>query len=114
MEKSSRMIALLILYLAVLQQLCSILAAFNVTGVEKFIVTRRGYDTDLFSVVYKTCYESAYECAKAKVCGSTSWVINNTMPCSCMCKYGLYPTFLPWLGKCGDTATAKESLFGRK
>ncbi|XP_078343071.1 lactadherin-like [Oculina patagonica] len=106
MEKSSRMIALLILYLAVLQQLCPILAVFNVTGVEKFIVTRRGmYDTDLFRVVYKT----GYKCTVAKVCGSTSF--EDTVACGCTCN-NLYPSFLPELGECGNTATVKASLFG--
>ena len=104
---TSRGIALLILYLAVLQQLYPMRAAFSVTGVEKFTVTRRGYyDSDLYRVVYKT----GYKCTTAAVCGSTSWE-NNTVPCTCTCKNDL-PTFLSELRKCGSTAAVKRALFG--
>ena len=109
MEESSRMIAHLILYLAVLQQLCPVLAALDLNAVEKLIVTRRGeYDSDLFRVFYKT----GYQCKAAIVCGFNAFE-NNTVPCSCTCNNGV-PTFLPELGKCGNKATAKGSLFGRK
>ena len=105
---SSRRSAVLALYLATLQ-LFSLLATLNASGVEKYVTTRRGrYDTDSFRFIYKT----GYNCP-ADVCTRTAAWVNNTVPCGCSCKSDT-PTFIPELGRCGNTADVKKSLFGSK
>ena len=106
---SSRRSAVLAFYLANLQ-LFSLLATLNAGGVEKYVITRRGrYDTDSFRFIYKTGYCPA----DVSLCTRAAAWVNNTVPCGCSCKSGT-PTFLPELGRCGNTASVKKSLFGSK
>lgn len=107
MEESFSKIAFLILYL-VAQQLAPVLAAINVNDVEKYVITREGRnDTDLFRVIYDNSL------CPVNACGSSTAYMLDITQCICSCKPG-YPTFLPELGRCGDTKTVKESLFDSK
>ncbi|XP_078343073.1 uncharacterized protein LOC144628838 [Oculina patagonica] len=108
MHKSPRKTALLILYLAALQQLVPMVATFYVPRIEKYIIKRRGKsETDLFSVVYSRNSKCPEDVCKSL--GATANVFHS-MECRCTCKPG-YPTFLPELGKCSDTVTVKKTLF---